>query len=214
MDVWMNSTLRLSWTAACLFAPDLNNSWRSEDTNKLKSGGKKDQDTANFKRLKHRFVLTVLSELTQSVLMVQNFNPICSTERLSADKKEPPCRLSFKTGCLRWRLQGGCVFNNGWLCLGTQPVFFISRVFPAEASKVSRVVPSSTVDDSYALSLALTQVFLANYSSSPPRMASDIWCYVHLFFLRFWWAPAEQSSLRDSTLFLLFNLCSLLFFCS
>lgn len=111
-----------------------------------------------------------------------------------------------------------CVFNNGWRSLGGPASIFMSRVFPADTSKVSQAVPSNTLGDldfascRYALSLARTQVCLANYSSSPPGMASDIWCYVNSWLLCLWRAPAEQSSLRDNTLFLLFNLCSPLFF--
>lgn len=96
-----------------------------------------------------------------------------------------------------------CVFHNGWT------VFFSIRDIK------SQVIPSSTVDESasrrHALCWALIQGSLANYSSSPPRMASDIWCYVDLLRLRFWWTPAEQSSQRHNTVFLLFNLCSQLF---
>lgn len=109
-------------------------------------------------------------------LMVQNFKLISLQHR----KEEPPCRRSILGTDFRPSV---CFYQWVMEPRGSESIF-MSPEFPAKASKVSREVPSSSVEDlascRSALSLALTQVCLANYSSSPTGPASDIWCYVHL----------------------------------
>lgn len=82
----------------CLFSATAGGA--GTQTSWIQGGEKKDPDAPNFKRLKLWFVLTVRSELTQSVLMVQNFNLLAAAQKsLMHEKKSyPVCGLCFKMG--------------------------------------------------------------------------------------------------------------------
>lgn len=86
----------------------------------------------------------------------------------------------------------------------------ISQVSPAKRSKRSepKWFPAALWKIPALFSLALDQVCLANYSHSPPRMPSDIWCFVHLFLLLFLTGfPLNGVERREAApCFLLFNL--------
>lgn len=125
-----------------------NNSWRSRDTNKLKSGKKpekkqqKTPDTLNFKRLKPGLVLTVLNWHSLYWWRSSLSRSLCSTERLKAGKRAT-LQVIF------WRHFRAWV----WCCLGGPQSIFMLRVFPTETSEV---FPSSTVEDSASCRYALS----------------------------------------------------------
>lgn len=125
-----------------------NNSWRSRDTNKLKSGKKtekkqqKTPDTLNFKRLKPGLVLTVLNWHSLYWWRSSLSRSLCSTERLKAGKRAT-LQVIF------WRHFRDWV----WCCLGGPQSIFMLRVFPTETSEV---FPSSTMEDSASCRYALS----------------------------------------------------------
>lgn len=93
------------------------------------AGGARTQTSwnqGNFRRLKRRFVLTVPSEMTQSVLTVQDFN--LSLQHRAAQcrkKKSHPAGYLSELAVFSGGFRGACVFfNNGWWCFGAQPGFF------------------------------------------------------------------------------------------
>lgn len=107
----------------------------------IRGGGGKYPDTANFERLKHRFVLTVPNDPTQSVLMVQEFNPISSAVQKGSvqEKESHPVGQLLKRAVLGGDL-GACVCFSQWVMVTWSPhsIFHIRDI-------KSQVIPSSTV---------------------------------------------------------------------
>lgn len=105
-----------------------------------------------------------------------------------------------------------CVFNNRWQSLWAQRVILChgwhqkwAEHFPAAL----RIVWASPPADMFFPWIRLKCDWLIIAAHRPECFRHLVLCaFVTPAFLK---APAEQSSLRDNSLFLLFNLCSLLF---